>query len=508
MLGSQFKPPSGRIERWLQYLKQFQYELTHIRGTDNAADVLSRLPVGHAQEKDTVKTEDFAYSVVTKAMPAASTPKQVETASAEDPTLQPVHQAVITGNWSKLSGTSYKAVKDELWLVGQVVMRENRVVMPESLWKRTITLAHEGHLGMVRTKASLRERVWWPQIDKQVEETIRACHPCQFVGPRAKPEPIRSSRLPDGPRQEISIDLFEISNGEHLLVVVDYSYWIEAILLKKTDANHVVRSLEAIFATHGLPQTIRSDNGLPFASKEFEEFLEYLGIEHKKGVPYWPQSNGEVERCNETLLKIVRIARLEGKDWRKSLQNFQFQLRVTPHTVTAVSPALLLIGRKLRDNLPQVKILEDRPPEPFWQQKLRESDARAKLRQKEHADKTRAAKYSNIEEGDKVLLNQTRKSKLSPIYEAEPYVVTHKERNAVILQDVNGNSKMRNIAHMKNFNEPGEAKQDQLPPQPTPLIEKQPVQIAEGPPTRPCDPPVALCRVIHIPRDPCALGKR
>ena len=50
--------------------------------------------------------------------------------------------------------------------------------MPESLWKKTITLAHEGHLGMVRTKASLRERVWWPQIDKQVEEAIRACHPC------------------------------------------------------------------------------------------------------------------------------------------------------------------------------------------------------------------------------------------------------------------------------------------------------------------------------------------
>ena len=195
-----------------------------------------------------------------------------------------------------------------------------------------------------------------------------------------------------------------------------------------------------------------------------------------------------MERCNETLLKIVRIARLEGKDWRKSPQNFLFQYRVTPHTVTAVSPAELLTGRKLRDKLPQVEILEDRPPEPFWQQKLRESDARAKLRQKEHADKTRAAKYSNIEEGDKVLLKQTRESKLSPNYEAKPYVVIQKEGNAVILQDVNGNSKIRNIAHMKKFVEPVQAKQDQLPPQPTPLVGSQPVQIAEGPPTQPCDP--------------------
>jgi len=307
-------------------------------------------------------------------------------------------------------------------------MRGTRIVMPQSLWKQTIMLAHEGHQGMVRTKARLREKVWWPQMDKQVEDAIRACHPCQLVGPRAKPEPVRSSNLPEGPWQEISVDLLEISNGEHLLVVVDYySRWLEAILLKKTDAQHVIKCMEAIFRTHGLPETVRSDNGPPFASKEFEGFLEYLGISHKKGVPYWPQSNGEVERGNETILKIVRIARLEGKDWRKALENFLFQYRVTPHTVTGVSPAELLMGRTLRDKLPRVKFSKDRPTEAYWQQLLRERDNRAKLRQKEYADRTRGAKHSNIGEGDKVLLKQTRENKLSPNYEPEPYVVTRKD---------------------------------------------------------------------------------
>ena len=55
--------------------------------------------------------------------------------------------------------------------------------MPEGLWKKTIVLAHEGHQGMVRTKARLREKVWWVGKDKQVEEVVRACHPCQLVGP-------------------------------------------------------------------------------------------------------------------------------------------------------------------------------------------------------------------------------------------------------------------------------------------------------------------------------------
>ena len=91
------------------------------------------------------------------------------------------------------------------------------------------------------------------------------------------------------------------------MVVDYYSHWIEAILLKKTDTHHVVKSMEAIFRTHGLPECVRSDNGPPFASEQFRTFLEYFGIQRKKDVPYWPQSNGEVERCNETLLKIVGI---------------------------------------------------------------------------------------------------------------------------------------------------------------------------------------------------------
>ena len=447
VLGAKSKPPSARMERWLLYLQQFQYKLTHIRGKDNPADVLSRLPVSTTQDHETQATEEFAYSMVREAIPAALVPKEVEIASEKDPTLQLVRNAVITDDWSKLQGTTYKAIKEELWVIGQVVMRGSRMVIPESLQKRTILLAHEGHQGMVRTKARLREKVWWPRMDKQVELAIRPCHPCQLVGPRSKAEPVRS--MPDSSWQEISVDLLEISSGNHLLVVVDYySRWVEAVLIKKTDAQHVIKSMEAIFRTYRLPETVRSDNGPPFASMEFEGFLEYLGIEHKKGVPYWPQSNGEVERCNETLLKIVRIARLEGRDWRRALEDFLFQYRVTLHTVTGISPAKLLMGRELRDKLPKVEI-RGTMTEPQWQQLLKERDARAKLRQKEYADKTRAAKFSDIEEGDQVLLRQTRENKLPPNYEPDPYTVIQKDGNAIILEDANGNNKMRNVAHMK-----------------------------------------------------------
>ena len=76
-------------------------------------------------------------------------------------------------------------------------MRVTRIVMLQSLCKQTIMLAHEGHQDMVLTKARLREKVWWPQMDKQVEDAIRSCHPCPLVGQREKPEPVRSSTLSD-----------------------------------------------------------------------------------------------------------------------------------------------------------------------------------------------------------------------------------------------------------------------------------------------------------------------
>ena len=69
--------------------------------------------------------------------------------------------------------------------------------------------------------------------------------------------------------------------------------------------------MEGIFQTQGITESVPSDNGTPFSSAEFEGCLVYLGPAHPKRIPYWPQSNGEVERCNKTLLK-------EGKDRKKA----------------------------------------------------------------------------------------------------------------------------------------------------------------------------------------------
>lgn len=144
-------------------------------------------------------------------------------------------------------------------------------------------------------------------------------------------------------------------------------------------------------------------------------------------MPYWPQSNGEVERCNTTLLKIVRIARVERRDWKKELSDFLFHYRVTPHTVTGLSPAELLLGRKLPDKLPKLKIPDEQATEADWQKLLKERDGCAKMKQKIYADNKRGARPSDIAVGDRVLLKQSRENKLSTNFEPHPYKVVRRD---------------------------------------------------------------------------------
>lgn len=93
---------------------------------------------------------------------------------------------------------------------------------------------------------------------------------------------------------DIAVDLLKIPGGNHLLIVVDnYSCWPKVILFRKTDASHVTRAMAYLrvsvvtMAPH-------------FPLQNLKAFLDYLGIVHLKGIPFWLQSNGQVERCNET----------------------------------------------------------------------------------------------------------------------------------------------------------------------------------------------------------------
>ena len=82
-----------------------------------------------------------------------------------------------------------------------VILRGIRIIVPEKLRGRMIMLAHSGHQGIVKTKRFLRDSVWFPGIDRMVEEVVKGCVPCQAANHDPKPvcEPLHMSLLPLGP---------------------------------------------------------------------------------------------------------------------------------------------------------------------------------------------------------------------------------------------------------------------------------------------------------------------
>ena len=244
------------------------------------------------------------------AIPRALTTRKIEEASSEDREFVELRQCIKNGNWKGDQHKQYIPVYSELCVIGKLILRDIRIVIPRKLRPRVLSLAHEGHPGIVSMKQRLRSKVWWPGIDREAERFCKTCHGCQLVSSPSKPEPIKSTPLPSGPWQDLAIDpLGPLPSGDSVLIVVDYfSRYFEVEVMRSTTSEKVIEFLEKIFTTHGLPLLLRSDNGPQFSSDTFEQYLKNQGIEHRKTTPLWPQANREVERQNKSLLKRMRIA--------------------------------------------------------------------------------------------------------------------------------------------------------------------------------------------------------
>jgi transposase InsO family protein len=124
--------------------------------------------------------------------------------------------------------------------------------------------------------------------------------------------------------------------------------------LNSTTADLVIPCLHEIFSTFDIPKTIKSDNGASFKSADFQRFCSYFGVKHRLITPYWPRANGEVERFNKNLSKVMKYASVLGTSWHKELNFFLGAYRATPHSSTGVPPAQLIYKYSSTQRLAQV----------------------------------------------------------------------------------------------------------------------------------------------------------
>ena len=164
------------------------------------------------------------------------------------------------------------------------VARGERAVIPLDLRQRVLSMAHEGHFGVVKTKQRCRSSVWWPKLDHQIEEFIKDCEACVLSekSGHPRPGPLQAILWPREPWSKLQVDIVgELYSApvthKYIIVVHDlHSKWLEVKACSHVDSKEVIVFLCDLFVRWGLPRVLITDiNSGLMTLQHFFQVREY-----------------------------------------------------------------------------------------------------------------------------------------------------------------------------------------------------------------------------------------
>lgn len=346
---------AARIQRWALLLSSYNYSISYKNGKDiGHADALSRLPLAET-ELESVTECNFFSTVDESPLSATDIAKHTQ----KDPVLSVISDYTLNGwpNYNKNDEiTNFWNKRNEISFDRGCILWGRRIIIPKTLQPKMLDLLHEQHPGIVRSKMLARSYVWWPCIDKDLENYIKNCDICEKTA-NSKSE--IGVSWPNTTRifERVHIDL-AMKNKENFLIFIDsYSKWAEIKHLTVTSSRLVIEQLRTIFSSFGIPEKIVSDNGPQFIAEDFENFCKSNGICHVRTPPYHPKSNGAAERFVQIFKK--QLSKLNLQNDKNSIQhqldNILFAYRNTPQITTSKTPAEMFLNRKPRTRLSILK---------------------------------------------------------------------------------------------------------------------------------------------------------
>ena len=366
-----------RLHRWASRLYRYSFRVLYKPGKENVvADCLSRAYESDASavtspilpKADQAWDEADVFAGVQTIFGSSGAPAitlaEIASATDSDELLQQVARFVVDG-WPPSRHQVQPELRVffdrrlELSVFRGCVVRGFTTVVPQSLRQPVLSLAHEGHPGVVRMKRLCRDAVWWPGIDGHVEQMVKACRACIVSGKSTHPVPgpLQPLPWPSDPWRRASVDIAgEFVAAPHhqrfIIVAVDhFSKWPGAAVCGTVTSSVVIEFLTSLFDRYGLIEELVTDNGVQFTSVEFQTFLKQHGIRHCRTSLYAPQANGCVERFNRVLKEGIKANMAEGRSFMTSVRQTLATYRVTPHSTTNVTPASLLLAFPVRTPL-------------------------------------------------------------------------------------------------------------------------------------------------------------
>ncbi|CAB4018642.1 Transposon Tf2-9 poly, partial [Paramuricea clavata] len=319
----------------LEIIQPCKYEIRHVARRNNIADSISRLPAG---DRETSCLSEFCDEYVRFVMETNNADlgvislSDIRRETKKDSALSKICECVKSGNWlAYAKDKQVMLLRNEISVHEDILLRGNRIVLPLSLQNDILKLAHETHMGIVKAKQLLRQ---------------------MFYGPLNANVPLQNVALPEGPWKGCAVDIVGPIDDKYIVTYIDYySSYPEAVVVTDISSQNIIRVLSSIFYRFGYPEEIVSDNGKQFVSSKFQIFLKSCSIKHVRCSPYYPRSNGKIERFHRYLKKNLKSVVAKGKSWEDSMSQILMAYRFTPHSGSGESPVKLMFGREIRAKL-------------------------------------------------------------------------------------------------------------------------------------------------------------
>jgi Integrase zinc binding domain/Integrase core domain len=244
-----------------------------------------------------------------------------------------------------------------------------QVVVPQSMRDRVLSLAHNpkvsGHPGSGRLYAMLRKNFFWPQMAADTKAFVSRCPSCARKRLKSKGNTQTMNLFPPASALGfVEIDILgslpTTSSGNRFFPAISdrFSKLVRTVPMKSTTADLVSMALfNEWLSMYGVPLILLSDNGPQFCSRFFQSVCAMLGIQQLFTATNRPQTNGQAERFNRTVLGMLcHYVSKNQKNWDELVRALVYGYNCQPHTSTGLSSFELVLYRP-----PSLPIMESRP---------------------------------------------------------------------------------------------------------------------------------------------------
>jgi transcription antitermination factor NusG len=349
---------SARQIRWMQFLANFEFDIQYKEGRRNVvADAISRRP--DYRDEPELKTHKIKlnnmkelHAYVVSTIDATELIKKFDEAIEQDEEYKQFEIDSNSDEYEKHNNRIYKRLSANklVLLIPNYLPLKNFIIDAYHATKWT------GHMGRDKTIANIQHEYYWKNMNKEIAERVKACDVCQKT--KEETSKLRGllypHQIPNNCWEVVTMDFImplpRTDKGyDGIFVVVDkfskYAIFCEckSTISAKQTAELFIKH---VFIHFGMPKQIISDRDARFLSSFWTHLFRLLDVKLMKSSAYHPQTDGQTERMNKTLIQMLRSCIQQYKEqWDVLLPMMQFAYNNSMQDSTGYKPFFLVYGR-------------------------------------------------------------------------------------------------------------------------------------------------------------------